>query len=97
MRVDTNKVWERIFAKLERFKNEKRVGLVAFDETNNAIVFYFDNQNSRYRYWIPFDELKDPEGQMRWIYHIRTKGWFDAKYLNDFLDVLEYLGFRPPT
>lgn len=97
MRVDFNTVWERIFAKLERFKNEKRVGCVSFDEESNAIVFHRDDETPNYRYWIPFDELKDPEGQVRWIFHIRTKGWFTIQYLNDFLDVLEYLGFRPPT
>jgi hypothetical protein len=97
MRVNFNTVWEQIFAKLERFKNEKRVGCVSYDEANQAIAFHYDEETDRYRYWIPFAELQEPEGQMRWIYHVRTKGWFTAQVLNDFLDVLEYLGLRPPT
>jgi hypothetical protein len=97
MRVDTNKVWQAIFAKLERFKNEKRVGLVSYDEESNAILFHRDDETENYRYWIPFNELQDFEGQLKWLYHIRGKGWFSVEVLNDFLDVLEYLGLRPPT
>lgn len=97
MRVDNNKVWQSIFAKLERFREEKRVGTVSFDETANAIVFHRDDKTNNYRYWIPFDELQEPEGQLRWIYHVRGKGWFSVEVLNDLLDVLEYLGLRPPT
>lgn len=97
MRVDFNTVWQQMFAKLERFKQEKRVGTVSYDETANAIVFHRDEQTNEYRYWIPFSELQEPEGQLRWIYHVRGKGWFDAKVLNDLLDVLEFLGLRPPT
>ena len=97
MRVDKNAVWQAIFAKLERFKEEKRVGSVAFDEANNVIEFFFSESSNQTRYWIPFDELKSYEGQLRWIYHVRGKGWFSVEVLNDFLDVLEYLGLRPPT
>lgn len=97
MRVDFDQVWQRMFAKLERFKEEKRVGTVSYDAANGAIVFHRDDETPNYRYWIPFDELQTPEGQLRWIYHIRGKGWFSLQTLNDFLDVLEYLGLRPPT
>lgn len=94
-KVTVNEVFESLFGKLRRFKSEKRVGAVSFDEESNAIVFHFDDETERYRYWIPFDELQDYEGQMRWLHHIRTKGWFTAKYLNDLLDVLELSGLRP--
>lgn len=95
--VNVNEVFEAMFGKLRRFKNEKRVGAVSFDEESSAIIFHFDDETEKYRYWIPFDELRDFEGQMRWLHHIRGKGWFDAKYLNDLLDVLEYIGLRPAT
>lgn len=97
MRVNFNTVWEQIFAKRKRLREEKRVGAVAFDEANNVIEFFFDEGSNQTRYWIPFDDLKDYEGQLRWIYHIRGKGWFTARVMNDFLDILEYLGLRPPT
>lgn len=95
--VTVNDVWGAMMFKLNRFKDEKRVGAVSHDEENGAIVFHRDDQSPEYRYWIPFDELQDFEGQLRWLYHIRGKGWFDTKYFNDFLDVLEFLGLRPPT
>ena len=97
MRVSVNEVWQQMMAKLERFKEEKRVGKVSYDETNSAIVFHRDDKNPDYRYWIPFGELQTPEGQLRWLYHVRGKGWFDIAYLNDLLDVLELLGLRPPA
>lgn len=97
VRVNVGEVFEAMFAKLRRFKDEKRVGAVSFDEESSAVVFHFDDQTERYRYWIPLDELRDYEGQIRWLHHIRGKGWFDAKYLNDLLDVLEFLGLGPAT
>jgi hypothetical protein len=97
VRVKVNDVWEQIVAKRKRFQKEKRVGTVSYNRTNGMIVFHQDERTTNYRYWIPFDELQEPERQMRWIYHVRGKGWFSVQVLNDFLDVLEYLGLRPPT
>ena len=96
-RVSVNEAFEHMFGKMRRFKNEKRVGAVSYDEGSNTIVFHFDGETEKYRYWIPFDDLQDFEGQMRWLHHIRTKGWFSTEYLKDLLEVLEYLGMKPAT
>lgn len=95
--IDLKKVFDNLSARRERFESERRVGSVGLDRETNAILFYADAQASRYRYWIPFDELQEPEGQMRWIYQLRTKSWLTIEILRDFLDCLEYLGVRPRT
>lgn len=90
-RVQVNDIWDKIMEDRERWQKERRVGRVSVDK-DDIITFHHDEVSTTYRYWLPLDRFKTPEGQMQQLNHLRHKRWFDRAYFNDLMDCLERLG-----
>lgn len=90
--VSVNDVFDSIMADRKRWVEEKRVGTVSFDETDNCILFHRNSETKNYRYWISLSRLESSSDALQWLNHLRHKRWFTKEVMNDFMDALERLG-----
>jgi hypothetical protein len=63
-------------------KDGQKWGKWSLDEKDNLLVYGDD------RYHIPLEAVTDSAKMLDWIFQLRTKRWFTAKDMSDFLEAL---------
>lgn len=80
----------------ETWDEERRIGHVGFDPTNNTIAFYrrVDCPLDDYFYWFQSDECATHDGYHFWFEHLSHKMWFKSNIKFELQLVLERLGYN---
>lgn len=88
---------QELMEKIEKYHETGfyRKGQVAYSREFNSIVFYWDDESDRERYYTPISKIETSYKQILFLDHIAGKHFLTEKVLKEFFECLKIAGVMP--